>query len=269
MKKTLMAGFLGVAFLICGMTAQAENIAANATVRAESGFYDHCADNVADGDPATECSIGTGWGTMAFFFSWDNWVNIGEINVDLSSGNATHFSVDAYKDDGSYDKWLGNANSASGLTANVAHLLKPGAEIRVGVATTDSSLEMATAEIYINNYTVPEIDAMIRNIELTPGPQGPQGKQGADGAAGAAGADGAAGAAGADGAAAPCVSCADVAGAAVDLACKIMGGSPPSSVQELEDCARVIVNSLQISANICETDCDIGAEINNAIQAKD
>ena len=142
----------------------------------------------------------------------------------------------------------------------MAHLLKPGAEIRVGVATTDSSLEMATAEIYINNYTVPEIDAMIRNIELTPGPQGPQGKQGADGAAGAAGA------AGAD---APCVSCADVASAAVDLACKIMGGSPPNSVQELEDCARVIVNSLEISANICETDCDIGAEINNAIQAKD
>jgi len=253
-----------VAFLICGMTAQAENIAANATVRAESGFYDHCAGNVVDGDAATECSIGTGWGGMAFFFSWDNWVTIGEINVDLSTGNATHFSVDAYKDDGSYDKWLGNANSASGLTANVAHLLKPGAEIRVGVATTDSSLEMATAEIYINNYTVPEIDAMIRNIELTPGPQGPQGKQGADGAAGAAGA------AGADGAAAPCVSCADVAGAAVDLACKIMAGSPPSSVEELQDCARVIVNSLQISANICDPDdCDIGAEINAAIDDKD
>ena len=252
MKKTLMAGFLGVAFLICGMTAQAENIAANATVRAESGFYDGCAGNVVDGDAATECSIGTGWGGMAFFFSWDSWVTIGEITADLSTGDATYFSVDAFKDDGSYDKWLGNGNSESGSTAHVAHLLKPGAEIRVGIGTSDSSLEMATAEIYINNYTVPEIDALIRNIELTPGPQGPQGKQGADGAA------------------APCVSCADVAGAAVDLACKILVGNPPNSVQELEDIARVIVNSLQISANICDPDdCDIGAEINAAIDAKD
>ena len=127
MKKTLMAGFLGVGFLICGMTAQAENIAANAPVRAESGFYDNCAGNVVDGDVATECSIGTGWGSMAFFFSWDNWVNIGEITADLSTGDATKVTVDAYKVDGSYHKWLGNANSESGLTAHVAHLLEPGA----------------------------------------------------------------------------------------------------------------------------------------------
>jgi hypothetical protein len=48
-----------------------------------------------------------------------------------------------------------------------------------------------------------------------------------------------------------------------------MVGSPPSSVEELQDFAQVIVNSLQISANICDPDdCDIGAEINAALDAK-
>jgi len=105
--------------------------------------------------------------------------------------------------------------------------------------------------------------ALIAAIALTPGEQGVQGKVGSDGAAGAAGATGAAGEN------APCVSCADVATAAADLACKIMGVSPPSTVSDLQDCAQVIVNSLQISANICDpTGCDIGAEITAALDAK-
>jgi hypothetical protein len=104
------------------------------------------------------------------------------------------------------------------------------------------------------------------------GPAGPPGANGNDGDAGPAGTAGTAGAAGATGAAgenAPCVSCADVATAAADLACKIMGVSPPSTVSDLQDCAQVIVNSLQISANICDpTGCDIGAEITAALDAK-
>ena len=132
----------------------------------------------------------------------------------------------------------------------------------------------------------------IANIELTPGPagadgaQGPQGKAGNDGAAGAAGdtgAAGAAGAAGADGAqgpqgkagadgaagaAAACTPCADVTDAAVELACKLLGTTPPTSVSDLQEFAQTIVDTLLISANICETECDVGAGITAAIDAK-
>ena len=114
-----------------------------------------------------------------------------------------------------------------------------------------------------------------------PGADGADGATGDTGAAGAAGAAGADGSTGADGAqgpqgkqgpqgdSAPCVNCADVADAAVDLACKIMGVSPPSSVQDLEDCAQVIVDNLLISANICDSaGCDIGAGIQAALDAK-
>ena len=107
-----------------------------------------------------------------------------------------------------------------------------------------------------------------------PGPAGADGAPGATGATGAAGAAGATGAQGPQGKqgpqgdSAPCVNCDAVASAAVDLACKIMVTNPPSTVQDLADCAAVIVNSLQISANICETDCDIGAEIDAALADK-
>jgi hypothetical protein len=94
------------------------------------------------------------------------------------------------------------------------------------------------------------------------GAQGPQGKQGVAGPAGPAGAAGAAGAP------APCVPCADVANAAVALACTIMGENLPSSIQGWQNTANVIVNTLLISTNICETDCEIGSEIDAAIVDK-
>ncbi|HCN07209.1 MAG TPA: hypothetical protein DIT01_04685, partial [Lentisphaeria bacterium] len=74
-----------------------------------------------------------------------------------------------------------------------------------------------------------------------------------------------AGAAGAD---APCVSCEDVASAAVDLACVILGASAATSVAELRADADVIVDSLMISANLCEGECDLGVQIDAAIAAK-
>lgn len=132
------------------------------------------------------------------------------------------------------------------------------------------------------------IDAAIANIELTPGPagsQGPQGKQGPTGTAGSdgaqgpqgeqgpdgAGSDGAQGPQGKQGAAgadAPCTPCADVAGAAVELACIILDVNPATNIQELQDTAQVLVNTLMISANICEVSCDVGGEIQAAIDTK-
>lgn len=100
------------------------------------------------------------------------------------------------------------------------------------------------------------------------GAQGPQGDAGAAGAAGSAGAQGDAGAAGATGADAPCKPCADVASAAVDMSCKILDVNPATNIQELRDTAQVVVDTLAISANVCEPGCDIGAEINAAIDAK-
>ena len=88
------------------------------------------------------------------------------------------------------------------------------------------------------------------------GPAGAQGPQGKQGDAGATGAD------------APCKPCADVAGAAVDLSCKILDVNPATNIQELRDTAQVVVDTLLISTNVRETDCDIGAEINAAIDAK-
>ena len=132
----------------------------------------------------------------------------------------------------------------------------------------------------------------ITNIALTPGPagavgdQGPQGEAGNDGATGDTGATGDAGATGDTGAtgaqgpqgktgndgdagaAAPCTPCADVTDAAVALACKLVGTNPPTSVSELQEFAQTIVDTLLISANICETDCDVGAGITAAIDAK-
>jgi hypothetical protein len=124
------------------------------------------------------------------------------------------------------------------------------------------------------------LQSQIDNISLTPGPQGPQGKAGdagaagtngdagTNGAAGAQGPQGKAGADGATGADAPCVSCEDVASAAVDLACVILGASAATSVAELRADADVIVNSLMISANLCEGECDLGVQIDAAITAK-
>jgi len=106
------------------------------------------------------------------------------------------------------------------------------------------------------------------------GPQGTQGDAGADGPAGAAGAagdagaDGPAGAAGAAGDAAACTPCADVTNAAVLLACKLVGSNPPTNIPELQEFSQTIVDTLLISANICETDCDVAAGITAAIDAK-
>ena len=97
------------------------------------------------------------------------------------------------------------------------------------------------------------IQQVLSAIGSTPGPQGPQGKAGADGAAGAN---------------APCTPCAEVTNAAVALACEIFGGNPPASVSALEATSQVIVDSLLISANICEDPCDISAGIQAAIDAK-
>ena len=44
--------------------------------------------------------------------------------------------------------------------------------------------------------------------------------------------------------------------------------TPPTSVQELQEFAQTIVNTLLISANICEPSCDVGAGIAAAIDAK-
>jgi hypothetical protein len=109
---------------------------------------------------------------------------------------------------------------------------------------------------------VADLQTQVNDISLTPGPQGPQGKVGA---AGTAGTDGAAGPAGAD---ADCVACADVANGAVDLACLILGENLPTRVGQIQAAATVIVNTLLISTNICETDCNIGAEIDALIDAK-
>ena len=132
----------------------------------------------------------------------------------------------------------------------------------------------------------------LETVAATPGPagadgaQGPQGKVGNDGAtgddgaagtagdagdAGAAGAQGPQGKAGADGAAgaaAACTPCADVTDAAAELSCKLLGTTPPTSVQELQEFAQTIVDTLLISANICEPDCDVDAGITAAIDAK-
>ena len=119
--------------------------------------------------------------------------------------------------------------------------------------------------------TIADLQAQIDNISLTPGPQGPQGKVGTDGqdgtqgAQGDAGADGAAGAAGTD---APCTPCADVASAAVALACIMLDFNPATDIQELRDTAATVVETMLISANICEEGCDVAAEIDTAIDTK-
>ena len=66
----------------------------------------------------------------------------------------------------------------------------------------------------------------------------------------------------------PCTPCADVTAAAVEQFCQIMAASPPSSVPELQDTANSIADTLLANTNICEPNCDIGAEINALINAK-
>jgi len=103
------------------------------------------------------------------------------------------------------------------------------------------------------------------------GPAGPPGANGNDGLPGANGSDGAAGANGNDGAAgenAPCVSCEDVASSAVDLTCLVLGETPPTSIADLRAGVDVIVASLMISANLCEGECDLSSQIDDAITTK-
>ena len=108
----------------------------------------------------------------------------------------------------------------------------------------------------------------------TQGPQGPIGADGSQGPVGAAGANGTDGTqgpqgkVGATGADADCVACVDVANGAVELACLVLGENLPTRVGQVQAAATVIVNTLLISTNICETDCNIGAEIDALIDAK-
>jgi hypothetical protein len=44
--------------------------------------------------------------------------------------------------------------------------------------------------------------------------------------------------------------------------------NPPTSLSEVQAAASTIVNSLLVSTNICEPDCDISSEIDAAIDAK-
>ena len=100
------------------------------------------------------------------------------------------------------------------------------------------------------------------------GAQGPAGNDGATGAQGPQGKQGETGAAGATGAAAPCTPCADVASAAVAMACIVLDANSATSIQELRDTASTVVDTMLISANVCEATCDVAAEINTAIDAK-
>ena len=52
------------------------------------------------------------------------------------------------------------------------------------------------------------------------------------------------------------------------MTCVILGENPPANVQDLRDATQVIVNSLMISANLCEGESDLSYEINAAIDAK-
>jgi hypothetical protein len=105
-------------------------------------------------------------------------------------------------------------------------------------------------QLELVNQQLQALQGQIDNISLTQGPQGLQGKVGATGAD------------------ADCVACADVANGAVDLACLVLGEIMPTSFVQTQAAATVIVNTLLISTNICETDCDIGAEIDTLINAK-
>ena len=117
-------------------------------------------------------------------------------------------------------------------------------------------------------------DLRIRAASEFAGSQGPAGADGAQGPAGEqgpAGDDGAQGLQGEQGpagAAAPCVDCDAVASGAVDLACLVLGENIPTSIAETQAAATVIVNTLLISTNICEDTCDIGVEIEAAINTK-
>jgi hypothetical protein len=47
-----------------------------------------------------------------------------------------------------------------------------------------------------------------------------------------------------------------------------LGESPPASVSDLQSAATTIVDTLMISSNICEPECDLAAGIETAINAK-
>ena len=52
------------------------------------------------------------------------------------------------------------------------------------------------------------------------------------------------------------------------MTCLILGENPPANVQDLRDATQVIVNSLMISANLCEGECDLSSQIDDAIATK-
>jgi len=52
------------------------------------------------------------------------------------------------------------------------------------------------------------------------------------------------------------------------MACIVLDANPATDIQELRDTAATVVDTMLISANICEVGCDVAAEINTAIDTK-
>jgi hypothetical protein len=207
----------------------------------------------------------------------DNRTGINAGRVRIYQWNETEWIQRGNDIDGKVNgDFSGSVVSLSGDGGTVAISAEPGLSSRsdylsvyrwdaTGLLSDDPAHAELVDRINQQQTLVADLQAQITNLSLT---QGPQGKVGAAGTNGTDGTQGPQGKVGATGADAPCKPCADVAGAAVDLSCKILDVNPATDIQELRDTAQVIVNTLLISTNICETDCDIGAEINAAIDTK-
>ena len=158
-------------------------------------------------------------------------------------------------------------------------------DVGIGTSTPTTTLDVAgTARIRnlaqddsLDEFVVRDADGVlyIRTVDSIggggggeAGPAGPAGEAGPAGPAGPAGEAGEAGAQGPAGASAPCVDCDVVASGAVDLACLVLGEQIPTSIAGIQAAANIIVNTLLISTNICGDNCEIGAEINAAIENK-
>jgi hypothetical protein len=64
------------------------------------------------------------------------------------------------------------------------------------------------------------------------------------------------------------VECAEVATAAVNLTCALLGSNSATSVAGLYAAAEAVANSILASANICnEAACDLAGEIQAALDA--
>jgi hypothetical protein len=191
---------------------------------------------------------------------------IGAINgaVDNFDGDIAEILI--YK---STSSWIAHAPGTPGDIRNDigAYLAE-----KWGIANTAYVYEIPDSELQDQidglQTLVADLQTQVNDISLSPGPQGPAGTDGSQGPQGKVGATGTAGTDGAAGADADCVACADVANGAIDLACLVLGENMPTSFVQTQAAATVIVNTLLISTNICETACDIGAEIDTLINAK-